>query len=140
MRRFGELCDRTVELGIAALVLFTPLAFGSVDTWAIFDMEIAIFALGCLWLMARGVRRAPRHSTGLEIPIVLFVAIVLFQLIPLPRAVLAVLSPRLPTLYAQTVPGFEGPAGASFEQWLLYKDAARTGGVASSAFTDAPGG
>src|SRR5881396_3575246 len=46
MRPLARACDVFVGLGLAALVVFTPLAFGSVETWAIVVVEAAVFCIG----------------------------------------------------------------------------------------------
>ncbi len=111
MDTFSGTTRRIVAVGIAALVLFAPLAFGSVETWAILVLETAIFALGALWLAGRAVVGRGRASTRLELPILAFTCLVLVQLAPMPRGLLSVLSPRPAALYARTVPGYATDAG-----------------------------
>lgn len=189
MRGLASACERTVDGGIGLLVLFTPLAFGSVETWAILALETAVFAIGAAWLAGKALRGGvltrrrrsseqprtvpPQQTTvdeldlalrigyereargsgndraeaaggreaetcirrtgsGLAIPILLFIGVVLFQLVPLPRALLSFLAPRTSVLYQRTVPGYEQGAGLGFEDWLLAADAARSEGTAPS--------
>lgn len=187
MKAIASACERAVDGGIALLVLFTPLAFGSVEGWAVVALESSILAIGALWLAgkcartvvrARRLRRRttrrrteesstgedlglsflspespqdedgagrfqigaepPREEesstgTGMTIPILFFVGICLLQLVPLPRSVLALLSPHASTLYERTVPGYGRGANQSFESWLLEVDAARSGTASSPA-------
>src|SRR5262245_31327951 len=128
MERLARVCRWLVGAGIGALVLFTPLAFGSVEPWAVTVLETALFAITGLWLLGRGLagdgRMRSAGGTPLTIPIVLFVGVVVLQMIPLPRAALSVLSPRASSLYERTIPGYARPA-SGFEDWLLATDAAR---------------
>lgn len=144
MNRVRAVCDTIVGCGLAALVLFTPLAFGSVETWAVTVVEAAIFFIGAAALAA--VALAPREDrsggigaqAGLAAPvregrssvrieplIVVFAVVVLFQLVPLPNAVVSLLSPRASALYERTVPGYTAGSSADFDEWLLASDASR---------------
>jgi len=53
MRRLARTCDIFVGLGLAALIVCTPLAFGSVETWAIVVLEAAVFCIGFAWMLGR---------------------------------------------------------------------------------------
>jgi hypothetical protein len=93
-----QACDAVVRWGLAALLLFTPFAFGTVERWsqALMEWGIALlvlaFALGRSWEPQSGDPPG-RTRTGLELPIALAIALVAFQLVPLPPALLRVLSP-----------------------------------------------
>ena len=41
--------DRTFTLVLAALLIFTPIAVGSVYPWTFMIMEVAAFSLSILW-------------------------------------------------------------------------------------------
>src|SRR2546426_8110991 len=115
MKPLASVCDRAVGIGIGALILFTPLAYGSVNNWAVVILETAIFALAALWLTGRALENRGSARTGLEIPILLFLGMTLFQLVPLPRSVLSVVSPRIAAVYDRTVPGFGRGRAEQFE-------------------------
>ena len=91
-------CDGVVRWGLAALLVFTPFAFGTVERWSQALMEWAIallvltFALGRLW-EPQPTGGPGRIATGLELPLALTVALVGFQLMPLPPALLRLVSP-----------------------------------------------
>jgi len=54
-----------IQFGIMALLLFTPLAFGSVEVWARSILELGIFVLAGLWLIQYGFgREAPPKLPG----------------------------------------------------------------------------
>jgi len=85
------------------ILIFTPLAFGTVEPWSVALMEAA--ALSALLLLLFNTMR--RKETSLyEIPgitpLVFFFACILFQLVPLPSGVVAVISPETYALYQAT--------------------------------------
>jgi hypothetical protein len=121
MRRLAGICEKVVGIGIGALVLFTPFAFGSLETWASVILVTTSFVLGAVWLVGRLASGRSIAGTGLEIPMALFFALVLFQIIPLPRSILSIVSPRIEALYERTVPGVP-IGGTEFEDWLLASD------------------
>ena len=113
--------DRIIEYGIIFLIVFTPLAFGSVHPWAYSTMELIICFLVMIWALKQIVnilkpesvnrnRNLPINRFGLvkppiNIPIVLFIGLVVFQLIPLSSGILKALSPNTHNLYRMTLPG-----------------------------------
>jgi hypothetical protein len=112
----GEMNRTTLEVwidrGLHFLLVFTPLAFGTVQAWSAAVMEIAAFLVFALWLLLKfreggSEPRLPRVAFFL----LLLVAVVALQVAPLPRAVLSLLSPETVRLYDSFAPG--GP-----RQWL----------------------
>ncbi len=171
---FPKIANRIIEWGIIFLIVFTPLAFGTVHPWAYTVMELTICFLIIIWILklaiinikktsrftnlqashksqTRAVRSilhrveipdpcsakhtspgpgpcSAKHTspgsipqslnssipqsslvnrfgfikTPLNIPIMLFVGLVLFQLTPLPSGVLKLLSPNTYKLYQTT--------------------------------------
>lgn len=104
MSSLPGLCDRAVRWGLVGLIAFTPLAFGTVEPWAVAMMEwgvvtlMLLFALGRLWPSREGgVKRVT--LTGLEIPIALFLLLGALQTVPLPMSWLRVISPGSARLY-----------------------------------------
>src|SRR5437867_1607228 len=97
-------CDRFVKWGLVSLLVFTPFAFGTVESWSIAFMEwgiVALFlicALGWFWPGARTQSR-PRRLTGMEIPIVMFLAFCALQTVPLPGSWLKRISPGSARMY-----------------------------------------
>ena len=54
-----------IQIGLIALLLFTPLAFGSVEVWARSILELGVFVLAGLWLIRYGfAREAPPKLPG----------------------------------------------------------------------------
>ena len=136
------LLDMMMEGLLIALLVFTPLAFGSVQTWVLCLMQAGICVLFGLWLCRLIWSRAPSRAarspgaaetsfsmlgyrfvrTGLGVPIAAFVALVFLQLVPLPPGAVRLLSPEAARAFSRTLPGYAGPGPVDFtaaESWLL---------------------
>ncbi len=97
-------CDRVIRWGLAILIAFTPLAFGTVEPWSLAIMEwgvvtlLLVFGLRILW-------DPPRPGSGgglglgLGIPMVLFLAFCALQTVPVPLGWLRVISPGAARMY-----------------------------------------
>jgi len=73
---FPRFCDSTIELTLIGLLVFTPLAFGTVQVWSISLMHLATVFMLALWLLkmnAQGGLRLTR--TPLDLPILVFGAV-----------------------------------------------------------------
>lgn len=122
-RKIDWLCDLCLQAGTLALLIFTPLAFGSVHVWAYSLMEMGIFFLAMVWMaqtllghsdtvtQRRNDGHCVAHSLfrqviGPALPLVLFVGLILFQLTPLPPGLLRILSPSTYRLYQTALPGW----------------------------------
>jgi O-antigen ligase len=112
--------SKAIQLILICLFIFTPVAFGSMDIWAFSLMELGILLIISLYSIqgilfqvfgnnpAFGPPNAEAKGQGAisfyavkkkfsAIPIVLlflFLAVILFQLIPLPSGVVKILSPK----------------------------------------------
>ncbi|MBI3596538.1 MAG: O-antigen ligase family protein [Nitrospirae bacterium] len=54
-----------IQIGLISLLVFAPLAFGSVEVWARSILELAVFGLAGLWLIQYGfARKAPAKLPG----------------------------------------------------------------------------
>ncbi len=101
--------DRIIIAGIVALVVFTPLAIGSVNPWSFCTAEVVIFLLTIVWMARLALEQSPRTFPGLRsllIPVASFISLVLFQLLPLPPALMHTFSPSTYALYATSLPGW----------------------------------
>jgi O-antigen ligase len=91
------MAERIVKWGLVTLIVFTPLAFGTVEAWSVALMEWGIWCLVVVAAVAAwwpGTRDGnPYRMTGLEVPVALFIAYCGLQLVPMPRAWLEHLSP-----------------------------------------------
>lgn len=115
--RFGRSCDALVHGGILTLLIFSPLAFGAVHPWARGTAQLLIAGMLLTWgakLLRCGTTTAAmvrlRHWWA---PPAVFGLLVLFQTVPLPPAVIRVLSPQTYALYRDNVPGW--PSAQMFE-------------------------
>lgn len=95
--------DTMLEKGVLFLLIFTPLAFGTVQKWSVSLLEIISFLLLALMLLKQLlVGRTPppmsRFTAGaahiLKIICLLFVAFITLQMLPIPPAFLKAVSPE----------------------------------------------
>jgi len=135
VKRLLPVLDRVVDGGLIALLVFTPLAFGAVEEWAQAIAQLLAATVFAAWVLKVTWGPAPLlaaepsdHSwfggrvvpTGLEVPALLFAGLVLFQILPLPRAAQAALSPAAVRITDGALPRTEGPLHSeAFETWLL---------------------
>lgn len=99
--------------GIALLVVFTPLCFGSVHPWAYSLMEQVSFGLVAVWIVrawldgGRLLRSGGRAAAAaVVLPVAVLLGLLAFETVPLPPWMLARLSPGAYHLYAQVLPGW----------------------------------
>src|SRR4030043_1439614 len=97
--------DRLIKILLILLLIFTPIAFGSMEIWAFSLMELRIFLIIMLGTLQWAFRRPsgvdnhdePIFSRKWTFPAIflgLFLLLVLFQMLPLPAGLLKILSPR----------------------------------------------
>jgi len=134
--------DMMIEGVLIALMVFTALAFGGVHAWAQSLMQAGVVLMTALWLCrtiwsrpssrpARSFPGADRSlhvlgysfvHTGLGLPILLFVILVLFQMAPLPPAAVRLVSPAAAESFARSLPGYADGGPVDFtvmDSWLL---------------------
>ncbi|HJX31725.1 MAG TPA: O-antigen ligase family protein [Thermodesulfobacteriota bacterium] len=119
--------DTIIEYGLIFLIIFTPLAFGSVHIWAYTIVEVVVLLLLLTFLLARSSLIAHRSSSPApsplhgarsteprvapcplppapcSLPLALFLGLIIFQIVPLPATVVKHLSPNTYDLYQQTL-------------------------------------
>src|SRR5712692_12109959 len=101
------ICDLTIQGGLLFLIIFTPLAFGSVYPWGIALMEWIVLCIALAWVLKLlHMGRLQVVRTPLNLPILLFFGLIGLQLLPLPPLVLYVISPHTYGLYQQTLAGW----------------------------------
>lgn len=106
--------DVIILLLIALLLIFTPVAFGSVELWAYSLMELGILLILILWAIQRLIAPGSkplskdsglklestsrtsqaRNSKFIMLLLFLFLTFLLLQIIPLPGGLLRILSPN----------------------------------------------
>ena len=91
------------------LLVFAPFAFGTVEEWSLAVMEALAFCAVMLLLLRRLKYKPPflYEVPGIT-PLALFLAYMLLQLVPLPPAVIGILSPHTYALYKKTI-WIDGP-------------------------------
>ena len=108
-------CNHIIEGGIILLIIFSPLAFGSVEPWAYSIIVITVISLTIIWLikiwMKSSVKKRDTNpstfslgyiKTPLNLPILIFIGFILLQLIPLPEPVLKAISPNTREIYIES--------------------------------------
>ncbi|RZB31506.1 MAG: hypothetical protein SRB2_04475 [Desulfobacteraceae bacterium Eth-SRB2] len=89
---------RVIFIGIIFLLVFAPLAFGSVHVWAYSVVEIGVYLLLILWFVDRlMVSRSDSVEwvkTLVNLILVAFLVLVSLQMLPLPASVVALVSPQ----------------------------------------------
>lgn len=91
------------------ILIFSPLAFGTVETWSLFIMEtFAFFALFLLLFRKARQKGAILYEIPGILPLICFLLYFLFQLIPLPSGIMEVISPETHALYQETL-SFDKP-------------------------------
>ncbi len=109
--------EKIIELGIIFLLIYTPLAFGGVTQGSVALMELVTGILMLVWLAKfisqrndhlahrKTVRQSSYHlriiTPSILVIMCLFLAVVLLQLVPLPAALVKLLSPATYRLYAE---------------------------------------
>ncbi|WP_218673815.1 O-antigen ligase family protein [Candidatus Entotheonella palauensis] len=139
VRRF---LPKSLYGGVLLLLIWTPLALGSVHPLPSSLMQVHIFLLTALWLGCRSglpdmrVHRPRAAASGRVVMICgislfgLFVSLLIFQLLPLPPETLKWLSPSTCHFYNQLMPhGLDTPVPLS-----LHASATRTSVVRFVAY------
>ena len=95
--------NNVIKLILIILLIFTPIAFGSVELWAFSLVELGILLIIVLWAIQSFILRTP--SFPLRTPnselrtihfvfLFLFLFLVLIQMIPLPSGIVKIISPN----------------------------------------------
>jgi O-antigen ligase/Tfp pilus assembly protein PilF len=104
--------DFVVFAGVLLLVTLTPLFMGAVHPWAFIAAEVIILAMVGVWMaklaLEPPIAYQPTFSKlfALVLPLGLFLALMVFQLVPLPPQVLRAISPATYSLYVRTLDGW----------------------------------
>jgi O-antigen ligase len=100
--------NNTLKFILVLLFIFTPIAFGSMEIWAFTLMELGILLLIVLWTIQNLMRNAECGMRNFKYEIIfisIFLALILFQMIPLSAEITKVLSPKTyELLHALAVP------------------------------------
>ena len=109
-----DMVNHAIKFILISLLIFTPIAYASMDFWAFSLMELGILVMIILWAIQFGLIALKRRSLTSEhkasnseprtpnssfrtphsILLALFLCLILFQMIPLPSGLVKVLSPK----------------------------------------------
>lgn len=92
---------RTAYYLFLSSLIFAPLAFGTVETWACTIMELLI-CVSALFLYLSHRQKSFYKTPGI-IPLLLVGALIAFQVIPLPSGLVRLISPESHEIYLSTV-------------------------------------
>src|SRR5262249_33557476 len=93
--KMTHICDLTIQGGLLFLIIFTPLAFGSVYPWGIALMEGTVLLMALAWVFKLlHTERLRLVRTPFNLPILLFLGLMVLQLLPLPPLILYFVSPN----------------------------------------------
>lgn len=87
------------EIGLIFLIIFIPLALGSVQFWSTTLMEVMILLLAIFWFLKTPISSSLFVKPPINIFLLLFLALILFQLFPLPPWVIKGISINTYNLY-----------------------------------------
>lgn len=115
MIQYIRYIDITIEVVILGLVIFSPLALGSVHIWAYTVMELSVFGLILMWILRYLLIHVDSDHIRMDIPagwlnvlFAFFVVFIFIQLFPIPFELMRTLSSKRYHLYVSTLPYIEG--------------------------------
>ena len=127
--------DRLIEAGVLFLLVFTPLAYGTVEPWAEAIAELVVLGVVLVWLL--GMLRDWELRIDLPpgwLPIYLFLGLVFLQASPLPGALVGLVSPWTLGLH-QTAAAYVGASThlvpVSLAPHATVREALKLGAVAA---------
>lgn len=86
--------SRLSKILVFFLIIFAPLAFGTTEPWSYAVMEILTALAFFCFLVSLVQRKEDLYGVPGLVPLVLFLAYILFQMVPLPPALVEFLSPK----------------------------------------------
>ncbi len=96
--------NRTIFILFIFILIFSPLAFGSVESWSIAIMEVFSISAFCLLLLKKLVRKELFiYEVPGIVPLIFLLSYILMQLIPLPAGIIKIISPETYNLYRETI-------------------------------------
>jgi tetratricopeptide (TPR) repeat protein len=85
-----------------AILLFSPLAFGTVERWSYAVMEIASLVVVLLVFLRIFQKKTSYYETPGIVPLLLFLAYILLQVVPVPPQLIKILSPSTYEIYRES--------------------------------------
>ncbi len=96
--------NKIIETGLLVIIVFTPLAFGTVHVWAYTLFELAVLILMSIWIVKmiyNGEIKILKNP--LNYSILAFLCLIIFQLIPMPEGIIKLISPNTHQIYFDTI-------------------------------------
>ena len=91
---FAEKCDRFILSVLVFLILFSPLAYGSVDSWAYVLIRVGVLVLLSAFLLRAAYTRDFHFlAPAFTLPALLFLVLLIIQILPIPIWLRDVVSP-----------------------------------------------
>lgn len=125
----GGFLDKLIEILLVGLFAFMPLALGAVQAWS---EEVVIFVSGLIAVLFCCKLVFCRHQgivkTWAYVPVVIFILITALQLVPLPKAIVSIISPNTAALRTEFLGDI--PGSDSYLKWMplsLYPAATKHG-------------
>jgi O-antigen ligase len=82
LRHKVRLFDSVITVTLAGLLIFSILAFGGSEDWAIFLFEIVAVILGLMWAARQSfIERLDFHPNWMYIPALVFAAVIVVQIV-----------------------------------------------------------
>jgi O-antigen ligase len=110
--------QKIIEFGLLGMIVFSPLPAASVYEWSILVIQLMVLMMMAAYVL---MREKPQNnkliSRTLKWPGYLFAGLfvlIVFQIIPLPRFIIALLSPNTHSFQALFSPDFSGARFMSF--------------------------
>lgn len=104
--RTGNIFDKLIFYGLHFLIVFTPFAtvstlpFSLSIPWSLAVTALVVLFLVAVWLIRDAYQGIFKFaSTPLNLPIIAFITLILFQLLPLPPTILQLVSPSSVSIY-----------------------------------------
>jgi O-antigen ligase/Tfp pilus assembly protein PilF len=93
-----------------SVLIFSPIAFGTVEQWSLSIMESASFLALLTLMLVMHNRKETFYSVPGTLPLLLLLSYMLMQILPLPAGIIKIVSPKTYALYEATV-GVVEPLG-----------------------------
>jgi len=130
-----RICNFIIEAGLILLIIFAPLAFGAVEVWAYSIIIFMAVFLTLIWFIKLWLKnriesnrkkkepfkfRISYLKTPLNLPIIIFIVLIIIQLIPFPASIVRFISPNTYKIYVESHKLLEASAMAEKSSKPVY--------------------
>lgn len=106
--------DRLIYALFLFMLLFAPVAFGTVELWSFIILETVSLLAVTLLFLKKITSKEPLFVIPGMVPLGIFLAYMVFHIVPLPPGLIKIISPETYALYSETVWTGVQPSWASF--------------------------